>query len=207
MQISKLENVLPKPVFFELPSVLEKYNISNEIELAHFLGQCHHESGGFKRVVENLNYSADRLLAIFPRHYNKVFAELEQRRPEMIANRVYADRMGNGSLLTGDGWKYRGRGYIQITGKHNYSLFDKQVPENILENPDLVATKYPLFSAAWFWNSRKIGTKAQHMNKTTIKIVTKMVNGGYHGFEHRKQMTLYYYDLLAGQYELENLSL
>lgn len=200
MNLTPLETAVPKAVMEELPAVIERFGISRELELAHFLGQCHHESGGFKRVFENLNYSAERLRQVFPSRYGEgPFAEVEQFQPELIANRVYYHKIGNGSMLTGDGWKFRGRGYIQITGRSNYQKFDKLVPEDIMENPDLVATKYPLFSAGWFWSSRRIGDViGQSVTDSQIKRVTKLVNGGQNGLIHRAQMTHHYFNILTG---------
>ena len=133
----------------QIPDTASRFGITNTLRLAHFLSQCGHESGGFKAVRENLNYSAKGLVGIFKKYFSPTLAIAYERQPEKIANRVYAGRMGNGDEHSGDGYKYRGRGYIQLTGKENYTRFDATVPENIVADPDLVATKYPLASAAF----------------------------------------------------------
>ena len=166
---------------------MEKFEINTPLRLCHFLAQCAHESGNFKAVTENLNYGPVALMSTFKKYFPLLTtAEAYARKPERIANRVYADRMGNGAESTGDGWKYRGRGYIQLTGKVNYQSFDKVIEENITDNPDLVATKYPLLSAAWFWNSRTLNTLADKgASDADVTAITKKVNGGTHGLEDR----------------------
>ena len=159
MDISKLKGQIPDNVYGEIQSVVDTFGINTPTRLAHFLGQCAHESGNFKFTSENLNYSTKGLLATFPKYFKQPgLAEAYARNPERIASRVYADRMGNGAEGTHEGWKFRGRGYIQLTGKSNYTAFDKFVNENILQEPDLVAKKYPLLSAAWFFNKNKLNT-------------------------------------------------
>jgi putative chitinase len=120
MLTKKLITTLPKQVIDELPSVISQFKIDNKLKLTHFVAQCAHESGNFKFVRENLNYSAQGLLKTFPRYFSKDTAEIAARKPELIANIVYSNRMGNGAKESGDGWKFRGRGYIQLTGKSNY---------------------------------------------------------------------------------------
>jgi putative chitinase len=187
VNIDKLKGVIPDEVLTQIPQVMEKFEINTPLRLCHFLAQCAHESGNFKAVTENLNYGPVALMSTFKKYFPLLTtAEAYARKPERIANRVYADRMGNGAESTGDGWKYRGRGYIQLTGKVNYQSFDKVIEENITDNPDLVATKYPLLSAAWFWNSRTLNTLADKgASDADVTAITKKVNGGTHGLEDR----------------------
>lgn len=187
MNLSKLSTLLPKNVFEQIPLVMEKFAIKTPLRLAHFLAQCAHESGNFKATRENLNYSSAGLLKTFPKYFKDIeTAKKYERKPEAIANRVYANRMGNGDESSGDGFKHRGRGYIQLTGKQNYSSFDKVVDEDILANPDLVATKYPMLSAAWFWDSRKLNAIADTgATDAVVTSITLKVNGGRHGLADR----------------------
>lgn len=187
MKHQNLKGVVPDAVLAQIDEIFVKaFNCNTDLRLAHFLAQCSHESGGFKAVTENLNYSADGLLKIFPRYFDAATAAQYARQPEKIANRVYAGRMGNGAEVSGDGFKFRGRGYIQLTGKDNYSAFDKTVSDDILNAPDLVATKYPLASAAFFFNKNNIWTICDKGDGAdTILAVTKKVNGGTIGLEHR----------------------
>lgn len=158
MNLDKLKGHVPDTVIAQIPEVIEKFGFDTPVKLAHFLAQCGHESGGFKVVNENLNYGAKGLLGIFKKYFpDEAKAKLYERKPEKIANLVYGNRMGNGPEASGEGYKFRGRGYIQLTGKANYAEFDKVVTENIVENPDLVATKYPLLSAAWFFHKNCLG--------------------------------------------------
>ena len=199
MNLNVLRGHIPDAVVLQIPQVMETFAINTPLRLAHFLSQCGHESGKFKLVAENLNYGAKGLLSIFKKYFpTQEKATLYQRKPEKIANLVYGSRMGNGPENSGEGWKYRGRGYIQLTGKNNYKAFDSVVPENILQSPDLVATKYPLLSAAWYWNSRKINAVAdQGATDAVVTKVTKLVNGGTIGLEDRKQHFKEYYQLLT----------
>jgi putative chitinase len=184
MDLKKLETKLPRTVIDQIPSVIEKFKIDTPLRLAHFLAQCAHESGDFKATIESLNYSAKGLLATFPKYFTAETAALYERKPEKIANIVYANRMGNNNIS--DGWKYKGRGYIQLTGKSGYAAFDKIVPEDILANPDLVASKYPLLSAAWFWDSKNLNTLADNgKSDAVVTQITKKVNGGTIGLEDR----------------------
>lgn len=192
--IEKLKNVLPESVYNELPSVMEKFGINTPLRLAHFLGQCSHESGGFKLVRENLNYSAEGLLKTFPKYFTKEKAIECARQPSKIANIVYANRMGND---TTNGFLYSGKGYIQITGKNNVVAFDKFVDEDLVTTPDLIANKYPLLSAGWYFSINNINAISDKgIGLDVIKAVTKKVNGGYIGLDDRITKTNYYYDLL-----------
>ena len=150
------------------------------------MAQCSHESGHWKAVSENLNYSADGLKKIFPKYFPGTLNESYARNPEKIASRVYASRMGNGDEASKEGWKFRGRGYIQLTGKANYQAFDKIVEEDLVANPDLVATKYPLLSAAWFFSKNGINAIADKgADDATVTAVSKRVNGGTIGLADR----------------------
>jgi putative chitinase len=187
MNLTKLNTIIPATVADQIPAVIEKFQINTPLRLAHFLAQCAHESGNFKAVNENLNYGAAGLRSIFGKYFkDDASAKASERKPEKIANKVYASRMGNGDEASGDGFKFRGRGYIQLTGKDNYSAFDKVVDDNILSAPDLVATKYPLLSAAWFWNSRSLNALADKgATVADVTAITKKVNGGTHGLDDR----------------------
>jgi putative chitinase len=187
MEIEKLKDTLPVAVMAEIPLVMQKFGITNKLRLAHFLAQCAHESANFTALKENLNYSADGLRKIFPKYFPTIdFATKYARQPEKIANRVYASRMGNGDELSGEGFKFRGRGFIQLTGKSNYQAFSTFIGEDCVANPDLVATKYPLASAAFFFDKNKlwdICDKGDHPDH--VLAVTKRVNGGTHGYDDR----------------------
>jgi putative chitinase len=196
-KLDKLKGHIPDSVIAQIPDTAAKFNITNVLRLAHFLAQCGHESGGFKAVSENLNYSADGLKKIFPKYFPGSLNESYARNPEKIANKVYSSRMGNGDEASGDGFKFRGRGYIQLTGKSNYTAFDKMVEDNILANPDLIATKYPLASAAFFFDSNKLWTICDKgADDATVTAVTKRVNGGTIGLADRIKHFKEYYELL-----------
>lgn len=164
---------------------------------AHFFGQTAHESGGFRIFSENLNYSADGLMLTFKRFFpTRQLAEEYQRQPERIANRVYSNRMDNGDESSGDGWFYRGRGALQLTGKYNYREFSEYVkrPE-IMEYPDLVATEYAFESALFFFDKNRLWKICDRgISDPVIEEVTYIINGGYHGLDDRKQKTYQYYD-------------
>jgi putative chitinase len=198
MEVSKLKGHIPDSVLTEIHSVGEKFNINTPLRLAHFLAQTGHESGNFTITKENLSYSADRLQVIFKKYFTAESAIEYARKPEKIANIVYANRMGNGNQASGEGYKFRGRGFIQLTGKTNYQAFDKTVEDNIEANPDLVATKYPLLSAAWFWSKNGLNTIADQGNTTEVVTkITKKVNGGTIGLEDRVKHFKEYHQLLA----------
>ena len=187
MNYSSLNTTIPTSVLLELPSVIEKFNITTPLRLAHFLAQCGHESGGFKVFNENLNYSAQGLRSIFGKYFTtEALAKAYERQPEKIANRVYGNRMGNGDEASGDGYKFRGRGFIQLTGKDNYKAFATFIGEDVVANPDLVATKYPLTSAGFFFDKNKLWSICD-LGFTTevVTKVTKRVNGGTHGLDDR----------------------
>lgn len=197
MNIEKLKGHIPDAVIAQLPDTISKFALDTPVKLAHFLAQAGHESGGFKVVNENLNYGAKGLLSIFKKYFpTEAKAKEYERKPEKIANLVYGGRMGNGPEASGEGWKYRGRGYIQLTGKDNYKAFDAVVPEDILANPDLVATKYPLLSAAWFFHKNCL-KKCVDASDATVTAVSKCVNGGTIGLPDRLKHFKEYHNLLA----------
>ena len=198
MDINKLKGHIPDAVLSQLPDTIAKFELNTPLRLAHFLAQAGHESGGFKAVNENLNYGAKGLLGIFKKYFpTEEKAKLYERKPEKIANLVYGARMGNGPEASGEGWKFRGRGYIQLTGKDNYKAFDAVVTESIIDNPDLVATKYPLLSAAWFFHKNGLHKIAdQGATDAVVTSVTKRVNGGTIGLADRIKHFKEYYNLL-----------
>jgi putative chitinase len=166
------------------------------IRAAHFFAQTSHETGGFKAFSENLNYSAQGLQGIFGKYFPGTLEESYARQPEKIANRVYASRMGNGAEASGDGWKFRGRGALQLTGKANYEAFAKYLGTNeVMENPDLVATKFAFESAMFFFERNKLWSICDKgINDAAILELTKRINGGTHGLEDRKLKTYKYYE-------------
>ena len=172
----------------DLEGALPKYGIADSRErLAHFFAQVLHESGCMRYDMENLNYSAKALRAVFGKYFKtEQEAEAYARNPEKIANRVYSNRMGNGSETSGDGWKYRGRGLIQLTGKNNYKAFAKWVGDDrVIDDPDLVATEYAVHSAVFFWDKNKLNNIA---DKDDVVRLTKRINGGVNGLAHRKEL-------------------
>ena len=167
---------------------------------AHFFGQTAHETGGFKAFSENLNYGAKGLRGIFGKYFKTDAEALKyERKPEAIANRVYASRMGNGTESSGDGWKYRGRGALQLTGKSNYEAFAKYCNRpDVMTNPDLVATELAFESAMFFFERNKLWAICdQGVTDATILSISKKVNGGTHGLEDRKAKTKTYFSQLS----------
>jgi putative chitinase len=187
MNLELLSTKLPANVLDQIPDIEAKFGLNSNIRLAHFLSQCAHESGNFKAVTENLNYGSKGLMSIFGKYFKDDATALAyERKPEKIANRIYSSRMGNGDEASGDGWKFRGRGYIQLTGKDNYTQFDKSVEDDILANPDLVATKFPLMSAAFFFERNNLWKICDGgADKEDVIALTKRINGGTHGLEDR----------------------
>ena len=171
-----------------MAEVFPTYEINTPQRVAAFLAQCGHESGGWTTFQENLNYSAQGLCNTFKKYFPTLeVATPYARKPEKIANRVYANRMGNGPEESGDGYLYRGRGPIQLTGKSNYTQFAKDMFDdwqNLLDNPDWVTEDkdFALMSAIWFWNKNKLNVQA---DSGDIKLMTKKINGGYIGLEDR----------------------
>lgn len=162
---------------------------------AHFFAQTAHESGGFKTFSENLNYGAKGLRSIFGKYFpTDALARAYERQPQKIANRVYANRMGNGPESSGDGWKFRGRGALQLTGKDNYQTFADYVKRpDIMDNPDLVATELCFESALWFFDKNKLWSICDKgINDAAILALTKRINGGTHGLDDRRMKTKKY---------------
>jgi putative chitinase len=198
MNTSSLATKLPKAAASYMLQIVEKYNIKNPLHLAHFLAQIAHESGNFQYVTENLNYSAEGLRKVFPKYFaDNIIAMKYARNNEAIGSRVYANRMGNGDEASKEGFKFRGRGYIQLTGKSNYKDFSDFIKEDCVANPDLVATKYPMDSAIWFFDKNKLwDICAKGSGDDTVTAVTKRVNGGTHGLADRIAKFKLYYSLL-----------
>jgi len=199
MNLDKLKGHIPDNVIAQIPGVMSKFEINTPLRLAHFLAQCGHESGGFRLTKENLNYSAKGLMGIFKKYFpTEVLAKTYERKPEKIANKVYSSRMGNGDEASGDGAKFCGRGYIQLTGKDNYTAFGKSINEDIAANPTWVAEKYALLSAAWFFNKNKLHIMADGgATDAVVTSITKRVNGGTIGLPDRIKHFKEYYALLA----------
>ncbi len=198
LNLENLKGHVPAAVIAQIPLCAEKFKINTALRLAHFLAQCGHESAGFKATQENLNYSAAGLNKVFSKYFRSVNAASYAKQPEKIASRVYANRMGNGDEASKDGYKYRGRGYIQLTGKNNYIEFNKTVDDDVVNNPDLVSSKYPLLSAAWYWNSRSLNNSADKgASDGVVTEITRKVNGGTIGLADRIKHFKEYYRLLA----------
>jgi putative chitinase len=198
INLEKLKGHVPDAVITQIPTVMEKFQINTPLRLAHFLAQCGHESGGFKATQENLNYSADGLKKIFPKYFPGNIAESYARNPEKIASKVYGGRMGNGGEETKEGYKFRGRGYIQLTGKENYTSFAKSIGEDTVSNPDLVATKYALASAGWFFSKNGLNAISDKgADNATVTAVTKRVNGGTIGLSERIKEFNHFYKILS----------
>lgn len=175
------------------------FGIQTDAQLAHFLANVHHETGGFKADTENLNYSAAGLLKTFPKYFkDSITARQYANNPIRIANKVYSNRMGNGSEMSGDGWKYIGRGALQLTGKDNYRAFADYVKDiSIMMYPELVATKYYWESALFYFNRNNLWPKMKNTTPEAIKAVRKAVNGGYNGLSEVQDKFVYYYNLIT----------
>ena len=178
-----------------MKKAMEFYKLT-PVRAAHFFAQTAHETGGFKTFSENLNYSADGLQKIFGKYFPGTLEESYAKQPEKIANRVYASRMGNGDEKSGDGWKFRGRGALQLTGKDNYTAFAQylQKPE-IMTTPELVATTYSFESAMFFFDRNKLWSICDlGINDAAIEKLTRKINGGTHGLDDRNAKTKKYYE-------------
>jgi len=199
LKLEKLKGHIPDAVIAMIPAVAQKFQIDSALRLAHFLAQCGHESGGFRLTKENLNYSAKGLNGIFKKYFPTLESALPyERKPEKIANKVYGGRMGNGPEASGDGAKFCGRGYIQLTGKDNYTAFGKSIGEDVCANPQVVAEKYALLSAAWFFNKNGLHKMADGgVSDAVVTSITKRVNGGTIGLPDRIKHFKEYYNLLA----------
>jgi putative chitinase len=199
LKLEKLKGHIPDAVIAMIPAVAQKFQIDSALRLAHFLAQCGHESGGFRLTKENLNYSAKGLNGIFKKYFPTLQSALPyERKPEKIANKVYGGRMGNGPEASGDGAKFCGRGYIQLTGKDNYTAFGKSIGEDVCANPQVVAEKYALLSAAWFFNKNGLHKMADGgATDAVVTSITKRVNGGTIGLADRIKHFKEYYHLLS----------
>ena len=186
----------PDDWYESMCEALPQYNINTVPRVASFIAQCAHESGGFSMLEENLNYKAATLTRIWPQRYPAGIAEQYAGKPELIANKSYGGRMGNGPESSGDGWKFRGRGALQLTGKANYEAFAKYLGnDEVLKNPDTVATKYAFESAMFFFERNKLWTICDKgINDAAILELTKRINGGTHGLEDRNAKTKKYYE-------------
>ena len=199
LKLDKLKGHIPDAVIAMIPDTAAKFGINTPLRLAHFLAQCGHESGGFRLTQENLNYSAKGLNGIFKKYFpTEAAAAPYNRNPQKIANKVYSNRMGNGTEASGDGYKFRGRGYIQLTGKDNYTAFGKSIGVDMTANPDLVASQYALLSAAWFFTKNGLHKMADEgAGDVVVTKITKRVNGGTIGLSDRIKHFKEYYHLLA----------
>ena len=199
LKLDKLKGHIPDAVIAMIPDTAAKFQINTPLRLAHFLAQCGHESGGFRATQENLNYSAKGLAGIFKKYFpTEAAAAPYARQPQKIASKVYGGRMGNGPESSGEGYKFRGRGYIQLTGKDNYTAFGKAINEDMTANPDKVATHYPLLSAAWFFSKNGLHKLADGgATDAVVTQITKRVNGGTIGLPDRIKHFKEYYNLLA----------
>ena len=199
LKLANLKGHIPDAVIAMIPDTAAKFGINTPLRLAHFLAQCGHESGGFRATQENLNYSAKGLNGIFRKYFpTEASAAAYARQPAKIAAKVYGGRMGNGAESTGEGYKFRGRGYIQLTGKENYTAFGKAIGEDIISNPDIVASKYALLSAAWFFSKNGLHRMADEgSSDQVVTKITKRVNGGTIGLPDRIKHFKEYYKLLA----------
>jgi len=199
LKLEKLKGHIPDAVIKQIPDTAAKFQINTPLRLAHFLAQCGHESGGFRLTKENLNYSAKGLTGTFKKYFpTEAAAKPYERQPIKIANKVYGNRMGNGPESSGEGAKFCGRGYIQLTGKENYTAFGKSINEDILSNPDKVASDYALLSAAWFFSKNGLHKMADEgASDTVVTKITKRVNGGTIGLADRIKHFKEYYSLLS----------
>jgi putative chitinase len=179
---------------------LPQYGITTIPRVAAFIAQCAHESGGFSTLEENLNYKAATLTKIWPQRYPAGIAEQYAGKPELIANKSYGGRMGNGTESSGDGWKFRGRGLLQLTGKDNYSNCSKFMfqDDTLLENPDiLLDAYYAIHSACWFWHKNNLN---QYADSNDFVTMTKKINGGTIGLEDRKKHYAHAVEVLSGSH-------
>lgn len=181
-ELYKINSNIGKPdcdyYYDALQKVLPEYKIDTPLRICHFLAQILHESGHLKYKSENLNYSAESLLKVFPKYFKtKEIAQQYARKPEKIANKVYANRMGNGDEASGDGWNYRGRGLIELTGRSNYKICSQDLNIDFVKNPDwiIINAENCIRTACWFWNKHKLNELA---DKDDIVTITKRINGG-----------------------------
>lgn len=177
---------------------LPEHEIDTQYRIAAFIAQCAHESANFKILRENLNYRAESLRRVWPRHFpTDEIAQTYAKQPEKIANKAYANRMGNGDELSGDGWKFCGRGLIQLTGRNNYQLFADSIGYDIDELPEyLVTFDGAVKSACWFWSTNKLN---QWADQGDIKTLTKKINGGTLGLDDRIKHYNHALEIISGE--------
>lgn len=197
IELQKKIGVTPDGAFGPgtLKAAMKYYKLTPR-RAAHFFAQTAHESGNFKAFSENLNYGAKGLRGIFGKYFQTdAMARAYERQPKKIANRAYANRMGNGDEASGDGWKFRGRGALQLTGKANYQAFANYVGrQDVMDNPDLVAGELCFESALWFFDKNKLWAICdQGVNDAAILALTERINGGSHGISDRKAKTKKFY--------------
>tara|TARA_Y200000002_G_scaffold10096_3_gene8319 strand:+ start:2974 stop:3822 length:849 start_codon:yes stop_codon:yes gene_type:complete len=181
--------------------ILPLWEVNTIERVAGFVAQCGHESGGFRVLSENLNYSAKALNSIFPKYFRRAGRDANEyhRQPEKIANVIYASRMDNGDTASGDGWRFRGGGILQLTGRYNYTEFAKAVEKTPEEAVDYVRTKAgALDSACWFWDTNNIN---KYCDAQDIVGMTKRINGGTIGLDDRKKHYIHALDVLGGDFE------
>lgn len=177
-----------KELVVVLNQLLPKYNINTPLRLAHFVSQYAHETMGFTRFVENTNYTTpERLMLVFPKYFpSRLIAVTYAGKPQVIANRVYANRFGNGSEQSGDGYKYRGRGFCHLTFKANYYQFTLETGVEAIRHPELLEEPfYAVMVGCWYWNKHKINALA---DKDNVLAVTKAINGGSNGLTQRAEL-------------------
>jgi putative chitinase len=177
---------IPEKAKFIIP-ILEEHEINTDLRKAHFLSQVMHECGDFRLKEENLNYSADGLMKVFGKYFPNIeLAKEYEKQPEKIANKVYANRLGNGNEESGDGWFYRGRGFIQLTGKCNYQGFKNYAGVDFVTSPSslTISLEYLSLSAVWFWNSKNLNQYADEgSDEHVIEAIRRKINGGTNGLE------------------------
>ena len=192
LELDQLKQMVKNPHinhwYAVLEQLLDDYEINTPLRVAHFVAQCAHESGNFVFIKENLNYKAASLMTVFKKYFPTAdLAKQYEKRPEMIANRVYANRMGNGDEASGDGWRYCGRGLIQLTGRDNYTFFAGSLNITVEEASEYLATfEGAAQSACWFWEQNNLNRFA---DANDVKGLTRAINGGYIGLEDRIQHT------------------
>ena len=204
--VEQVRELVPRAVggpddwYESMYEALPQYAITSVPRVAAFIAQCAHESGGFSTLEENLNYKAATLTRIWPQRYPAGIAEQFAGKPEAIANKSYGGRMGNGPETSGDGWKFRGRGLLQLTGKDNYLNCSKFMfqDDTLIENPDiLLDSYYAIHSAGWFWHKNNLN---QYADSGDFVTMTKKINGGTIGLEDRKKHYAHAVEVLSGSH-------
>lgn len=181
---------IPPQFIPELYLYAKQFGVRSELEVAHFISQAAHESQNFKKLEESLNYSAERLIKVFPKYFKELIkAKKYERNPKAIASYVYANRMGNGEEASGDGWTYRGRGLFMVTGKYIYEKLGKKFGEDFISNPDLLKTaEWATKTALWYWRENKLSTLITGDNEIDCKKITLQINGGYNHLKERVEL-------------------